>query len=89
MHVWQDAYHAADYVAKRARAVRGPIRDRLQDMLRHCEGAGNHRLPSLVKVERVAAGWPLSGSVFVRRQDCGTRFRLYLAGSKWRAEAVK
>jgi hypothetical protein len=89
MHIWQDAYEAAAYVAKRAKAVRGPIRDRLQNMLRHCEGASNTRQPSRLKVERVAADWPLAGSVFVRRQDCGTRFRLYLAGSKWRAEAVK
>lgn len=94
MNIWTGADDAATYIAKRAKAVKGPIADRLQDMLRHASKA---HFPDCVgatfpiKVERVSSAWPLAGSVYVRNSRSGQRYRLWLdrkPGGKWKVDKV-
>lgn len=35
-------------------------------------------ITSRIRLERVAGGWPRAGSIFIRREDNGERFRLYM-----------
>lgn len=65
--------------------------DRVCDMLRFSLLAGHTRSGDPVnmglRVTRVAKDWPISGSIFVERED-GAKIRLYLDGTTFRTEIL-
>lgn len=80
MEVFKTHNEATALIAKRLTFPRW--QDRANDMLRHvCKRPASDGSTAIadhrVKVERVAKGWPASGSIIVKRDD-GKRFRLYM-----------
>jgi hypothetical protein len=80
MEVYKRYWDAALYAAKRLDMPYWA--DRISDMLWHVclkrPADGSSAMPDhLVKVERVAKGWPRAGSIYVLRDD-GKRFRLFM-----------
>jgi hypothetical protein len=79
MDVFKNYRDAALLAAKRASSPYWA--DRIADMLYHVclkpSRDGSSAMPDhRVKIERVAKDWPLSGSIYVRRDD-GQRFKLF------------
>jgi hypothetical protein len=89
MQVYKTPHDAASYAAKKISSAFWQTR--LHDMIRHtCLVNSKGSTPIAmhkVKVDRVAKGWPQSGSVTVTRDD-GQRFKLLMTSKEFKVEAI-
>lgn len=92
MEVYKTPLDAALYITSK-KGVNRFYTDRIRDMISHVTLSDKPSCNSTrmswhnVKIDRVAKSWPMSGSIYLTRDD-GKRYKLYMTKKEFKVELV-